>query len=275
MSVRRLAIAATLVHPAPSIICAALAAAIALVAGGAPATAALLAVGMLGFQCSIGAVNDLVDAPADLAAGRPNPVSLSVVPVGVAHSAAVAGGVVGIGLSAWLGPMVLAAGLAGYACGLAYDLFMRERGLGWLCFIPAFALLPAWSWLAVTGHLPPDYAVVVVLAALAGPALHLANDLADPARDAPRPDPVSDAAGRPVILVALLSAAVYIVAWALLLARAGTPQVALGLALVATLMAALGVVGSASHIASRRELGWIAQAAAMSLLAVAWLGSIA
>ncbi len=129
------------IHPVPSAINAALVASLALVAGGDPAVAGILAVAMLGFQASIGALNDFVDADQDRVAKPAKPIPSGRTSGGVAVALVILGGAVGLGISAGFGAAVLVLGAAGYASGLAYDIFMRRWGLGWLCFAAAFPLL--------------------------------------------------------------------------------------------------------------------------------------
>ena len=73
-----------LVHPFPSALDAGITFVLALLAGAPAGRAVLLAVAMLAIQFSIGAVNDLSDAPADAIAGRSKPLVDGRVPARLA-----------------------------------------------------------------------------------------------------------------------------------------------------------------------------------------------
>jgi 4-hydroxybenzoate polyprenyltransferase len=119
--------------------------------------------------------------------------------------------------------------------------------------------------------------LLVPVAALAGPALHLANGLVDLEEDriAGRPSLVTRLGRRNSLgVAAFLTAAVYLVAWATLLASEAVPEAAIGLAVAATILAVAGVGGSASGNRRARSAGWMAQAVGIGTLAVAWLAAV-
>ena len=269
---RRAALALTVLHPVPSLLDALLVAALALVAGAALPVAGVLAFAMLGFQFSIGSLNDLVDADADRRAGRTKPIPSGVVSRRAAWAVVVVGGAVGILVSAWFGPTVLLLAALGYGCGIAYDVSLRRRGLGWLCFSIALPALFGWVWLAVPGGLPQGWPLLMLLAALAGPAIHLANSLADLDLDRTVGAPSLadrlgvDQARRALLLLTVL---IYACAWVLLwLAGPTAPGLALGLA--ASVLGGLGVAASWAGSRVLRQAGWVAQASGLALLALAW-----
>ncbi len=265
-------------------------AALAALAGGTPADIVTLTVAMLCFQVSIGATNDLVDLPRDRLAGSRKPLPAGQASVRMARSVAVAGGLVGLGLSATFGAQVLLVGAAGYSCGIGYDLWLRTRRLAWLAFAAAFPLLLAYAWLGAAGTLPPGWPLLLPMAAAIGPALHLSNSLIDVDRDAT--DPAGGLAGqlgrtRSLGVLVTLLGIVYAFAWAALgtgIVRGsdgaglqsgqGTSVATAGM-LVATLLAVTGVGLSASHERSRRMAGWVAEAIAAALLGVAWVAWVA
>ncbi|CAN5848216.1 hypothetical protein BH23CHL8_BH23CHL8_23310 [soil metagenome] len=254
-----------------------LVAALALVAGATAATAISLAVAMLGFQTSIGALNDLVDARHDSVAKPRKPIPAGLIPSRMAIVIAVAAGVVGLAVSASFGVAVLALGAAGYATGIAYDLFMRRWGLGWLCFAFAFPLLLAWTWVAVAAELPPAWQVLLPLAAFAGPAIHLANSLVDMEGD-------QQAGVRTLAtwlgptwgprVLAAMEATVHGLAWVTLAVIGDVGQGILAAAALASFLAAGGVVLSSSPASRWREAGWLLQAGALALLGVAWVAAV-
>lgn len=263
-----------IVHPLPSALNAALVIAIATVAGASLTEAGLLGLAMLGFQASIGALNDVVDADRDRIAKPMKPIPAGAIDGRGATIVAVAGAAMGLVISAGFGPLVLILGAAGYGCGLAYDLVLRQRGLGWLCFAGAFPLLLVWTWVAAAGSLPPGWPILLPLAALAGPTIHLANSLVD--LDADAQTGVASMATRlgedraPVVL-AIATTAIYAMAWVILTWFAGPPTAALLTAAAATLCAGLGVSLSWRSAARAREQGWLLQATGLALLAVAWV----
>jgi 4-hydroxybenzoate polyprenyltransferase len=276
LTVRRTVAALAVAHPVPSALNAVLVAALASVAGAGLTTALLLALAMLGFQLSIGALNDIVDAEADAERVPPKPIPAGLVPVPVAASVVVAGAATGLIISASFSPAVLLLGALGYLSGVAYDLVMRRRGLGWLCLAAALPLLLAWTWVAAAQILPPGWPFLLSMAALSGPALHLANSLVDVDEDrragrhslATRWGPA-----RARSILAVLMTAVLVLAWTTLLLTPPISSITLVVGTGATVAAATGVSLSWSEQARWREAGWLLQAVALAGMAVAWLAS--
>ncbi len=269
--------AIALVHPFPSAVNALLVFALYLVAGGTVPGAAALAVGMVGLQFAIGAVNDLADARADAAAKPGKPIPSGLVSRGTATVVALVGMVVGVGAYAVHGPLAFTLALAMLGCGLAYDLGLKDLGLGWLCYAVAFPLLPLSTWLAATGTLPPRSELLLPVAALAGPTLQLANGLVDLERD--RIAGVRSLSlwlGRrdSIIALALLSAAVYGIAWVSLLGSE-PPIDALGAVALATVCAGGGIALSTAQRPDIRERGWQLQVVGIALLGGGWLLAVA
>jgi len=273
----RLLLALAVVHPAPSVINAGLVAALASIAGGSLATAALLAAAMLGFQFSIGALNDIADAEADRVGKPRKPIPSGRVAIASALAIVVLGAAGGLVVSATFGFEVLVLGLLGYACGVAYDVAMRRWGLGWLCYAAAFPLLLTWTWVAAAASLPPGWPFLLPVAALAGPALHLANSLVDAGSD--------ERTGRPSLAVqlgprrarrtlAVLMAAILVLAWATLGPISTAPTLAVAAGLVASAAIFLGVALSWRTEARSLEAGWLSQAVGLAIMSAAWLASI-
>ena len=154
---RRRLHALTVVHPVPSALNAVLVAVVALIAGGERSEAAQLAIAMLGFQFSIGALNDLADVDADRVVKPRKPIPAGLVPIELAVGIVIVGALVGLGISAGFGAVVLMLGALGYASGVAYDVGLRRLGLGWLCFAVAVPVMLAWTWLGAAGTLPPGW----------------------------------------------------------------------------------------------------------------------
>ena len=217
-------------------------AALAVAAGAGAVVAVALAMAMLGYQVSIRALNDLVDAAPDRLAKPGAPIPAGLVSRRQATAIVMVGGAVGSVISASFGLTVLAVGTAGYACGLAYDLTARRGGWGWLCFALAIPLLLVWTWLAAVDALPPAWPILLPLAALAGPALHLSNSLADVEAD--RQAGTASLATRlgerrARVVLAWLVVVVVGLGWAALLLLGAVPLAAAFLVVTATLLAVL------------------------------------
>ena len=238
----------------------------------------MLAIAMLGFQISIGALNDLADVEADRLVKPRKPIPAGLVPIELAVGIVVLGAIVGLGISATFGLVVLILGAMGYASGVAYDVGMRRLGLGWLCFAVALPVMLAWTWLAVAGTLPPGWPFLLPLAALAGPALHLANSLVDVDSDA-RADRSSLAtqlgARRAKVALTIMMAIILVLAWATLSTGGLDAGAVFAAATVATLATTLGVALSWQDAPRAREAGWLLQAAGLATMAAAWLASTA
>lgn len=277
-TVARSLAALRVIHPAPSAINALLVVTLASIAGASIATATWLAIAMLGFQASIGALNDIVDRDVDRRWKPAKPIPAGLVSPTAAAAVSIVGAIVGLAISAAFGPLVLVLGGLGYASGAAYDVILRRHGLGWLAYAAAFPLLLAWTWEAAASTLPPGWPSLLPVAALAGPALHLANSLVDADVDerAERPSLATRSGPRRAgWLLALLQAAILLLAWVTLLAMTAVPPIATTAALLATAAVAVGVLLSGRERPRAREAGWLLQAGGLALLAAAWLASMA
>ena len=98
--------------------------------------------------------------------------------------------------------------------------------------------------MAAAGSLPPGWPLLLPLAALAGPTIHLANSLVD--LDADEQAGATSLATRlgedraPLVLT-ILTASIYVLAWVILVWLEDSPTAALLTAAAATLCAGLGV----------------------------------
>jgi 4-hydroxybenzoate polyprenyltransferase len=269
--------ALAVVHPFPSLLNAALVFGLALVAGGAPRVAGGLALAMHGLQFAIGAFNDYFDVDIDVLAkpAKPIPAGLISRP-GAALIGTLAGGG-GLLVAAVYGAPELLLALAMLACGLAYDLILKRGPLGWVCFAVALPLLPVYAWFGAAGVMPPRAELLLPLAALAGPALQLANGLVDLERDSAvgvRGLPGRLGRTGSLAVMAVLQSLVHAIAWlTLLLGAAALPGILL-VVVAAGAMTLVGLVLSTSGQPARREWGWRAQALGLALLAVAWLTAV-
>lgn len=247
---------------------------LALLAGGGAARAASLGLGMLLLQFTIGATNDLFDQDLDARSKPWKPIPSRIVTPAVALAVAFACATVSLGIAAAHGPVVV--GLAGgmLGAGIAYNIFLKRGSWAWLAYAFAFPLLPLYAWFGASGTMPPAYELLLPLAALAGPALQLANGVVDMERD--RAAGLVTLAGRlghsrTMLAMAAVLLAVHGTAWATVLL---TPKPELPVLLIlgsATALAAAGWRLSAATRVEGRERGWQLQALAVALLALGWL----
>lgn len=280
MSAARLIAAARLVHPFPSVLDGAVVALVAIVAGGTLPAAAVLGVSMMLLQFSIGAVNDIVDAPRDAGRKAGKPIPEGVVTMRSARIAAAASAAAGVLLAVTGGPWLVGLALVVLAIGLAYDLLAKGTTLSWLPFAVGIPLLPVYGWFGATGVIPGVFLVLVPAAANAGTALAVANAIVDMERDEEagvQSIALALGAERASILVLVLHAVVAVLALATAFVL-GAPAgwvVAILLAACAPLAGAvLGLVAARREDAGWRELAWEVQAVGTGLLAVAWLGAL-
>ena len=266
-----------LTHPFPSVLDGLVAAGAALVAGGGGETAARLGISMVLLQASVGALNDLIDAPHDAGhkPGKPIPAGLVTAPA--ARAIAATAGIAGVVLAVPSGgpTVVLAGGLL--LLGYAYDLWFKGTAWSWLPFAVAIPLFPTYGWLGAAGTVPGIWAILLPTAVLAGAALALGNAAIDVERDrAAGIRSVATRLGRRdaarlgvllVLVVCLLAFGSIAFAGA-----TGLPWSA-GVA-VGAVLAIGGAVGVTAPAPDRRERGWEVEAVGVAVLAGAWLGAM-
>ncbi len=276
-----------LLHPFPSLLCATATATIASLAGADPPVVARLFLAMLGIQVSIGALNDLVDAPLDAAQKPRKPIPSGLVTRRAARYVVAGGGAAGIALSAISGPATGVAAIGCLALGYAYDLRLSRTALSWLPLSFALPLLPIHAWLGAANVVPAGLLLLVPVGVLAGGGLAIANGLADVERDtlanrrtiAVRLGPrrawlvqtlaLATAAALAVLVAPLVPDGVVGDALAALrIVRLG----GIGLGVVAV---AAGAVVIASSRAALRERGWELEAIGVTGLGIGWLAGTA
>lgn len=275
-----------LVHPFPSLLTSSATGAIATLAGAPIDVALRLAVAMLAMQASIGALNDLVDAPLDARLKPRKPIPSGLVGRRTAALVVAAGALTGVVLSAVSGPATAIVALLGLGLGHAYDLRLSRTVVSWLPLSLALPLLPIHAWLGAGAGVPDALVTLIPVAVLGGAGLAVANGLVDIERDA--------RGGRKAVAVALgaerawLAQTVALVA-AAALAAAVAPAVPGGHGGVLDLLrvlrlggVGLGVVGIAfGAIVLRaaspgiRERGWELEAVGVAALGVGWLAGTA
>lgn len=266
-----------LVHPFPILLDGIASGVFALLAGGDGEAAVRLGLAMVALQASIGALNDVVDAPKDAVAKPGKPIPSALVTPGLAKGVSIGAAAVGLVLAAVSGPGLLVLAAAGLAIGYAYDLVAKGTAWSWVPFAIGIPLLPVFGWYGAAGSLPAHVALLVPLAMVAGAALAIANAIADAPRDAAAGvGSVAIRLGRRQawVIGAALQASVGIVAlgsaWA---AGAATPAMAAIVVGIGLLVAGLRLGRSASPVALERA--WEVQAIGIVVLAVGWLQGMA
>jgi 4-hydroxybenzoate polyprenyltransferase len=265
-----------LTHPFPSLLDGVVVAAVAVLAGADGPTALRLAVGMTALQASIGALNDLVDAPRDAGRKPGKPIPAGIVSRRVARTVVVAGAILGVALSVPSGPVLAILALVVLAIGYGYDLAFKGTAWSWVPFAVGIPLLPVYAWFGATGRLPAAFAILLPAAVVAGTALAIANALADVERDA--------GAGVDSVAIRLGARRAWQVNAVLLGVVVGVALVTLGSVgpPVGPLLAAVassGVIGLGLIIGRRgdtvrRERAWELEAIGVGLLASAWLAGV-
>jgi 4-hydroxybenzoate polyprenyltransferase len=225
---------------------------------------------MLGLQISIGALNDLVDAPLDAGRKPGKPIPRGAATPAQARGIAVAGLAVAIGLTLPSGGPAL--GVLGIcaACGYGYDLTLSHTAWSWLPLAIALPLVPVYAWLGATGGVPIALTPLIAAGVLAGAGLSISNGLADVERDqAAGSDSIVVRLGRPTAFTVHAALLVAAIAVALLAGPAARPLLLGGIVVVAVGVA-LGWRGGPA----RRERAWELEAIGVALLGAGWLGAL-
>jgi 4-hydroxybenzoate polyprenyltransferase len=273
-----------LLHPFPSLLTASVTTGVATLAG-APGTVALrLGLAMFSLQCSIGALNDLIDAPVDARQKPRKPIPALLVGRRVASVIVVAGAALGLVLSAGSGAATATVAAMGLGLGYAYDLRLSRTVVSWLPLSFALPLLPIHAWLGATNAIPAGLLPLLPAGVLGGAGLAIANGLVDVERDA--------SSGRIGVAVALGRRRAWIVQTAVLAAAVALTIVVapvapvdgasnvlgtlrqVGVALGAVAIG-VGAVVLHSAAASIRERGWELEALGVAALGIGWLAGTA
>jgi 4-hydroxybenzoate polyprenyltransferase len=231
---------------------------------------------MTAIQFSIGALNDLVDAPRDVGRRPMKPIPENLVGRGLALAVAAGAAIVGFALSAASGTSTLVVAAIGAACGYAYDLRLSRTPWAWLPLSVALPLVPIYAWLGATGSLPAGLAVLVPIGLLAGGGLAVGNALADLALDeaARIPSVAVRLGGRDAWRVHALALAAAVV-----LALASLPGVASSVAVALLVSGCAAIAGGTIGLAPAgrgarpwvARLAWPLEAVGVALLGIGWL----
>lgn len=265
-----------LVHPFPILLDGIATGAVSLLAGADPPIAVRLGLAMLALQASIGALNDLVDAPFDAGRKPGKPIPAGLVSPAVARAIVAGAAGLGLALTAPSGPGLVVVAGSILVIGYGYDLVAKGTAWSWLPFAIGIPLLPVFGWFGAVGTLPSLFAVLLPAAVMAGAALAIANARADMDRD--------EAAGLASVAIRLgarrawavgswLLAIVVVVALGSLWLR-DAPTLSVVASFGAALPLGVGVVLGRTSSAAHRERAWEMQAIGVALLAAAWLWGV-
>ncbi len=231
---------------------------------------------MAALQGSIGALNDLHDAPADAGRQPPKPIPSGSVSSRLALGVVIALATLGLALAWVVGPPMLGLAVVVLAIGFGYDLLAKGTAWSWLPFALGVPILPVYGWFGAVGTIPPFFLALVPMAVLAGTALAVANARADRERDL--------ATGTDSVAVRLGGVGawrVHLVMWAAVVAIGLAWLIADGAPLIsAAVVAIAGVVlvtvAALSRDAdpARLERVWEAEAITVAVALVAWLVAV-
>jgi len=253
-------------------------AAITLIAGGDPATAVRLGGSMVALQASIGALNDIVDAPTDAGRKQGKPIPSGAVTPAIARGVVGLGAATGLALAAVSGPWSLGIAIGILVVGYGYDLWAKGTRWSWLPFAIGIPLLPVFAWFGVAGRLPASFAILVPAAMVAGSALAIANTRADLERDtAAAQASVATWLGEGrawAASAALFGVVLALALGSLWLAGASPGGLVGGIAASAIVAFGVAIAFGPSTTPARRERAWQIQAVGVALLAAAWLAGL-
>ena len=265
-----------LVHPFPSVLDGLVVSAVALLARGEAGAAIRLGVSMTFLQFAIGALNDIIDSPADAGRRPPKAIPAGFVTIAQAWIVVAACAVVGLVLALGSGPLVVLVAIVVLAIGFGYDVAAKGTPGSWLPFALGIPLLPVYGWLGVTGSLPAAFATLLPMAFLAGAALAIANARSDLDTDR--------RAGTRSVATALGTERSWWTGTALMAAAtavglasmrpSGWSAATIGLVAAGTVAVALGLIVSRAGTAVTRRRAWEIQAVGAAIAATGWVAGL-
>ena len=227
-------------------------------------------------QFAIGALNDIIDAPADAGRRPPKAIPAGLVTILQARILVVACAVVGLALALASGPAVLLIAVVVLGIGFGYDAAAKGTPWSWLPFAVGIPLLPVYGWLGVTGSLPRAFDVLLPMAFLAGAALALANarsDLEADIRSGTRSVATALGAERSWWMGAALLAAA--TALGLVVMRpSGWMPGTIGLVAAGTGIVLLGLLVGRAEAAATRRRAWELQAIGAAIAGAGWVAGL-
>ncbi|MEX1173186.1 MAG: UbiA family prenyltransferase [Chloroflexota bacterium] len=267
-------------HPFPSLLDGVVVAGIALIAAGDLGLAARLGGSMTALQASIGALNDLRDAPADAGRKPGKPIPAGLVAVPVARAVVVTAAAAGVALAAPSGPGLVALALLVLAIGYAYDLAAKGTPWSWVPFALGIPILPLYGWLGASDAVPGWLVALVPIAAIAGGAIAIANARADLERD----ETVGQASVATslgledswrVSVVLVVGAMAAAAAWLATTGDSPPPILAVIGLLAGLLVTAAGLVVGRRAAPARRERAWQLVAVGIAVFGIGWVAAAA
>ena len=251
-------------------------AAVAIVAGGELGTVTRLGLSMTSLQFAIGALNDIVDAPADAGRIPPKPIPGGLTSVRVAWAVVAASAAVGLLLAVPSGPATVAVAIGVLLVGATYDLRAKGTPWSWLPFAVGIPLLPVYGWLGASASLPGFFAVLLPMAVLTGASLAIANARVDLE--------VDRAAGTRSVATVLGSRRSWSASAVLLIAATAIGVVAAHpwtwsppptvLVTLGTLVAVAGIVIGRGEGTVARRRAWEAQAVGAAIAGAGWVAGM-
>jgi 4-hydroxybenzoate polyprenyltransferase len=227
-------------------------------------------------QFAIGALNDIIDAPADAGRQPPKAIPAGLVTIDQVRILVVLCAVVGCGFASASGPAALAVAVAVLGIGFGYDLLAKGTQWSWLPFAIGIPLLPVYGWLGVTGTLPAAFAILLPMAFLAGAGLAIANARSDLEADR--------RSGTRSVATALGPRRSWWAGVALMAAATGIGLVAtrpggwspptVGLVAAGTAVVAIGLLVGVAQAAVTRRRAWELQAMGAAIAATGWVGGL-
>ena len=229
---------------------------------------------MVLLQASIGALNDLVDAPTDAGRKPGKPIPAGVVGPGQARVTVGMTAIAGTFLAIPSGIALIALAVVVLAIGYGYDLLAKGTAWSWLPFAVGIPLLPLYGWFGAAGAVPAWFIVLLPMAVLAGAAIAIANARADVERDlAAGIGSIATHLGLErswwvgtMLLGAALALAVGWLAFTDDLQRLAPALIGVG-----SLLAVGGLALAHASSPQRRERGWQFQAIGIALVGLGWV----
>jgi 4-hydroxybenzoate polyprenyltransferase len=227
-------------------------------------------------QFAIGALNDIIDAPADVGRRPPKAIPAGIVTIAGARAAVAICAGVGLVLALASGPIVLLVAVVVLGIGFGYDVAAKGTAWSWLPFAIGIPLLPVYGWLGVTGSLPAAFAVLLPMAFFAGSGLAVANARSDLDADhRSGTSSVATALGTERswwISAGLLAGATAI---GLLFVRpVGWSPATIGLVTAGTLVVVIGLYVGRGEGAVTRRRAWEVQAVGAAIAAGGWVAGL-
>lgn len=235
---------------------------------------------MTALQASIGALNDLRDAPADAGRKPGKPIPAGLVRPATARLVVVLAAVTGLALAVPSGIGLVALAVIGLSIGYAYDLLAKGTPWSWVPFALGIPLLPVFGWYGAAASVPVWFVALVPMAAVAGGAIAVGNALSDFSQDMD--------SGTTTVATALGARRAWwtlVALWMLTAALALGSLVALGragatLGPAGVVLLGLGITGAGTALGwpgRQRSFGraWEIQAVGAALAAIGWLVAVA